>query len=62
TVAWRRRSGCVRAAEDRVLQLIEGAGFDQYAVLRRAPNLRSATPGSEVITFSARRTGEAAGD
>jgi len=43
-------------------ELIEGAGFGHYAVLRRAPNLRTATPGSEVITFSARRTGEAAGD
>ena len=36
-------------------ELIENAGFRDFTVLRRSPNLRTGTPGSEVITFRARR-------
>jgi hypothetical protein len=33
--------------------MLEGAGLADFTVLRRAPNLRTDTPGSQVITFRA---------
>lgn len=34
-------------------EMIEDAGFRDFTVLRRSPNLRTKTPGSAVITFRA---------